>query len=798
VTPPFLHLRGEAAFRRFDHDGTTLHAPTQSVRLATEEQADEEPRVSQAVFDAWLAARGSAVVVPCRPDGCREDGVLLVTRDGKVLFGGEGGFQPWPSALVPPPPPSGPLRFTPLTPVAQAGLDVPSALVADPHGRLWLLERGARRVLLLTRDTLKLLDVLPFPDGVDFLHLATSDAGVLAADAVSRRLYFQPYGGEWRPVPVDGPALPSGAQPVAVAGLGERLVGLYRLSTPVVWDTGRPAVHALVALVEGGRARLVGLPALEDPLPLLVLPGGDLLVGEISEPPGGKLRFTRFAVTPEGLRSLETRASRGFDGRAFFLDADGKPYVTTATGLRRLHPVPDAPHRPDGRVETYALDSERYGCAWHRLFLEVCLPPGTSVKVEARTSDDLYPRGLRLLPEPPAEGGAPTPDPDAADRHPFGSRARTDVEGWMPVGTLDRRAAWADVSFPPPAPAGTETLEGLIKNPPGRYLWLRITLTGTRRRSPSLLAVRATYPRPSLLDHLPAFWRADPDAALAMDHALSLFEGFLTEFDGRIDGLRHLFDPRLCPPEALDWLAGFVALVFDPRLSESTRRVLLAEIVPLYRKRGTVPGLARLCSIIAEAPVDIVEGFRQRRRTVAFLGEEAGEETGAILGQGFQLGSGGETPDEDWEQALREAHDAELERRAKAEAGTLFCPPEPPPDPLDPDPLISFVRRTAHRFTVVVFRGCDQALADVLETAVERHKPAHTLHQLCWLEAGFRLGVTTYVGFGTRLARVEGFTPAVLGESPLGAPTLLSEASPSRALGSFVGGARIGDSTPLG
>jgi phage tail-like protein len=418
--------------------------------------------------------------------------------------------------------------------------------------------------------------------------------------------------------------------------------------------------------------------------------------------------------------------------------------------------------------------------------------------VEARTSDDLYPRALRLEPAPPAEGGAPTPDADSADRLPVGSRARTDAEGWLPVGSLDRRAAWADVSFPPPAPSGTETLEGLLKNQPGRYLWLRLTLTGTRRRSPALLAVRATFPRPSLLDHLPAFWRADPDAALAMDHALSLFEGFLTELDGRIDGLRHLFDPRLCPPEALDWLASFVALVFDPRLSESTRRVLLAEIVPLYRKRGTVPGLARLCSIIAECNVDIVEGFRQRRRTVGFLGEGVGVETGAILGQGYQLGSGGDAPDEDWEQALQAAHEAQLELREAAPAGTLFCPPEPPPAPLDADPVVSFVRRTAHRFTVVVFRGCDSALADVLETAVERHKPAHTLHQLCWLEAGFRLGVTTYVGFGTRLAGVEGFTPAVLGESPLGAPNLLSEASPSRVLGSFVGAARVGDSTPLG
>ena len=51
----------------------------------------------------------------------------------------------------------------------------------------------------------------------------------------------------------------------------------------------------------------------------------------------------------------------------------------------------------------------------------------------------------------------------------------------------------------------------------------------------------------------------------------------MTEIDARITALRALADPRLAPPEALDWLASYVALVFDQRLDEPVRRQLLME-----------------------------------------------------------------------------------------------------------------------------------------------------------------------------------------------------------------------------
>jgi hypothetical protein len=73
---------------------------------------------------------------------------------------------------------------------------------------------------------------------------------------------------------------------------------------------------------------------------------------------------------------------------------------------------------------------------------------------------------------------------------------------------------------------------------------------------------------------------------------------------------------------------------------------------------------------------------------------------------------------------------------------------------------------------VIVPRACDAALAAVLELAIETHKPAHTVHRLCWLDAGYRVGSASLVGI-SHLGPVSRPTPAVLGSAVLSTFTTL-------------------------
>ncbi len=857
--PEFHHVTGVDVWRRCDHQNTWLHEPTASVRLAPRDPLEQEPgaaatasrpsrRAKKSVLEAWIEARGGAACYPCPPDRCAEGVTLLADPGGELLVLHDGRWLPIggrdePSATPPP------LRFGAAGRTAkQPPFANPGGLARDPFGRFWLLERAAARIRLLAADDLRILDTIPTPASAQVIHIATASWGVVAADRAGRCLWRQRYGAEWEQVditPVRGggePEVPiESFEPVAVAGdpAGDA-VAILRPRSP---RSKRPS---LLVVIEREDARYGEIETLNDPLPVVMLPDGYLLIGDIERLPDkpGILVFSRFKLADGWLEFQDHWGVRGFDGRALFVDDDGRPFATTAHGVHALF-TRQAPLATEGRIETFALDSEQYGCVWHRVFLDVCLPADTAVEIEARTSDDLPPESLRRDPHPPFgrialddtnqdDGAVSDQEPETAawkkavreawNKLPLGSRTPDDVEGWIPLGMLDRRIAMVDVPVPPgrgerpsedvyppraevPEPIPFETLEGLIKNPPGRFLWLRVHLRGTTRRSPAVLALRATYPRPSILELLPAFWRADAHMAVPMDHALSLFESFYTEVDQRISAFRHVLDPRITPPEAIEWLATFVALAFDPRVKEPVRRQLLSEATRLYRMRGTVPGLERLCAILAQCRVAVVEAFRVRRRSAAFLdasGRDGVDIERGVLGPGLQLGgteatSGADAEREPWENDLIAAYDGLIARRGKLRRqDKVPCPEMDPPKPLVPDPFISFHRRYAHRFSVLLFRQRDGDVEAVIEAAVESAKPAHTLHRLCWLDAGFRLGTNAYVGIGTRMAGVDRLQPAILGESPLGIDRTISFGPLGAAPGTFVGAARVGIHTNLG
>lgn len=766
--PAFLHVTGRPMWRRCDHEATRIEGVPARVTLATAVAA-ALPR-PDAALPAWRAAMGAAVLFDCPPDLCDGSVPLLADPLRGLLALREGVWLALPTPEAPVTD-AGPLDFRPAAP--QPATPPPAGLTRDPAGRLWLLDSAAPALRLLGAD-LSVAAVLRLPGNAVPFAAACTSWGLVVADGAASRVFVQAWGGEW--------------QAIALPAAPHSLAGDARWGTAVLVLEGRR-----IAVLRGPSAPVVfPLPALATPLHALVTGEDRVLIADVAGTPGAALPtpLTEFSLGAEGPEAGSTFAVRAFDGRALWLDGQGQVHASTATGARPVY----ASHPPlatDGIVETFALDSGVFACVWHRVFVDACVPLGTRVTLEARTADSLLPQELQRDPRPPSDLAVPVPHDPAWP--PLATLSPGEAIGWAPVGLLDPRPAYADQALPPfgaaiasedplagarghaeAPPDGVMTWEGLVKAPPGRWLWLRLHLSGTERRAPAIFALRATCPRPSLLDLLPAYWRGDAVAAEVTDRALALFEGFVTETDGRISAIRHLVSAHTAPSEALDWLGGFLALTFDARIREAVRRSLLAEIATLWRQRGTIPGLTRLLSILAEAPVQIIEGFRLRRANTAVLG--AADWT--ILGPGLQLGGTAEAA-AGWESDLEAAHLALTLRRAavRLEGGTP-CPQADPPEPLDPDPVIAFHRRYAHRFTVVVPRHRTEELLAVLDLAIETNKPAHTLHALCWLDAGFRLGQGSLVGIAPVGGRSE-FAPAILdARAPLGAGRTLASAPP--------------------
>jgi phage tail-like protein len=131
------------------------------------------------------------------------------------------------------------------------------------------------------------------------------------------------------------------------------------------------------------------------------------------------------------------------------------------------------------------------------------------------------------------------------------------------------------------------------------------------------------------LAHLPAIYQEQERADLLVNFLAAFEKVLLGEnepqreskrarkrkgHDRRIEGiaqkiarLHKLFDPSETPEDFLPWLASWAALAFRANLSSEKRRMLIANIIPLYRFRGTRAYMEQLLAMCVDAGTSISE-----------------------------------------------------------------------------------------------------------------------------------------------------------------------------------------------
>jgi phage tail-like protein len=121
---------------------------------------------------------------------------------------------------------------------------------------------------------------------------------------------------------------------------------------------------------------------------------------------------------------------------------------------------------------------------------------------------------------------------------------------------------------------------------------------------PASAVVASRHQASRYLDHLPPAFREHPFAG----EFLLAFEAILHGHDD-VEGLAQLIgrvadylDPRTAPPDFLPWLASWVSLSLRADWDVDTQRSFIADIVPLYRRRGTPEGLERMLEIYLQPP----------------------------------------------------------------------------------------------------------------------------------------------------------------------------------------------------
>lgn len=448
------------------------------------------------------------------------------------------------------------------------------------------------------------------------------------------------------------------------------------------------------------------------------------------------------------------------------------------------------------------FDGRQVECVWHRVFLDACIPPGASVKLETRAADD-----PDLLADLPWQ----------EEPQPYLRTGGAELPYYQPFGAEELRQE------------GTGTWELLLQRARGQYLQLRLTLSGTGRNTPRIRAMRLYYPRFSYLnEYLPALYRDDRESAHFLDRFLSNPEGLFTALEDRIAQAQFLFDVRTAPAEYLDWLAGWFGVMLDGAWDETRRRFFIAHAPELFAQRGTVAGVLRAVrlatdpcldeSLFTEDPTEalhsirIVESFLTRRAPGVVFGDPS--DSG---GPGMTADSVQWTPDqgtamlhehyaefmaarlpgatpsakmpatlpadkqqaEVWREFLRTGLGFHYEAVTSADlplweqfikARYRRTDPLPASVPESGKPLYDWIQfvsihlptvRSAHRFTVLVpslSYGTDSPGPDpeLVRRIVELEKPAHTQFEVKEYWAMFRvgearLGLDTVVDRGARL-----------------------------------------------
>ncbi|MFM5949659.1 MAG: phage tail protein [Novosphingobium sp.] len=338
-----------------------------------------------------------------------------------------------------------------------------------------------------------------------------------------------------------------------------------------------------------------------------------------------------------------------------------------------------------GQLLTLAIDSGIPRCRWHRVRLDAEIPAGTGIEIAVSSHED---------PTPPAQASALIATGDWAGF----AGGRPNPEDWTKPAADPR--------------------DFMIDQPPGRFLFVRIRMTGDGFATPRLRRMRIDMPRQTSFDRLPAVYADNPVAIDFGERFLALFDAAVEDMDRVIERYPGLLDTAGVPAELLPWIGSFLGLTMDSAWSSDQRRAVIAALPGLFRRSGTPAGVkAALALILGSEPV-IVEPA---------LARPWGATDSARIGQVRLFGRAA--------------------ARLKLGSSGLGSAPVWSLGNPELDPFAA----QAFRFEVMLPLAPAPALRRQVGQIIESQKPAHTVASVRYGAGGLVIGMGTAVGIDSAL-----------------------------------------------
>jgi len=422
------------------------------------------------------------------------------------------------------------------------------------------------------------------------------------------------------------------------------------------------------------------------------------------------------------------------------------------SGMYLVNPevTADSYHQ-QGLLFSQGIDSHLYKCQWDRLSLQTFVPSGTRIKISTFSAEtELTTNQLMDL-----------------------------------TDSLWRTSQWIY-----PQKQVMFDWDCLVTSQAGRFLWLKIEMFSDGLSTPILKGIQLDFPRISLRRYLPSVFGEETNAADFTDRFLSIFDRGFRQIESQVDCIAQLFDPLSAPSEPgksdfLSWLASWIGVTLDRQLPIKTRRNLVKNAGKLFQCRGTLKGLTSMLDLylgFSKRSCDTVNQSKSNRGNLSTPCEECSNKQPAnwqppqlilehyklrrwlFLGVG-RLGEQAKI----WGQKIvnrSQLNGVGIKGNAQMGVTQLNTRQQPLTDPFN---------EYAHKFTV--FLPAWVSRLDHFEKSISRlvsdEKPAHTQHEINYVEPRFRVGIQSMIGFDS----VIGCYPqgVTLGESMLGKASVLSE-----------------------
>ncbi|HEY6352719.1 MAG TPA: phage tail protein [Candidatus Angelobacter sp.] len=394
-------------------------------------------------------------------------------------------------------------------------------------------------------------------------------------------------------------------------------------------------------------------------------------------------------------------------------DLSGNP-LTANGGNSVCQLEPQAAYPLQGRYYSEPLDSKTYQCVWHRVVLRARVPSGCTIRVDTFTSESAKTiEEVLTLPESRWSTGQSDVNPDSCD--------------------------W----------------DCLILSPPGRYLWLRISLSGEGVSTPCIERVKVYYPRSSSLQYLPSVYREDPVSADFLARFLSIFDTMRGQTSALLAGIARYFDPTATPanrrnqggPDFLSWLASWLGLSLESNWPIEKRRKLVQQAHRLFALRGTVEGLKLQVELYAGVRPQVLELFRLRR-WMMLISSTLGD-CSTLFGTGVL-------------KRLEVGVNSTIGQFQLIDYG---------------NPSLDLFNQYAYQFVVVVPRWPGATASDelTLQQIIALAQPAHTVGTLQWAEPRMRIGLQAFIGVDSVIGKYP--VGVIEGQGQLGYDTVLGSPS---------------------